>query len=306
MTGREFGRLTVLSEGEPRITHGSGTRTQVVHRYMNCRCSCGTEKLVSLDQLRNRHTTSCGCLRREATAAFNTQTKTTHGLKKHELYRTWTNIRYRCRSDPDYAGRGITVWGPWNESAARFITDVEAEIGPRPSGQHPGGRALYSLERLNNDGNYEPGNIDWRDDKGQRANQRPRPRNHRPAVPLPANLPPVVPTPPELKKHPLYATWRMILYRCENPASPDFPRWGAEGVRVCARWHEFALFLEDVLSSIGPRPPGFTQGAKRKRPLYTLNRVDNSGNYESGNVEWADAYAQRHNQRPRLRSRDLS
>jgi hypothetical protein len=73
----------------------------------------------------------------------------------------------------DYGGRGITVWGPWHD-LARFVADVEAEIGPRPDGRTPGGRPLLTLNRKDNSGNYEPGNIEWADWPTQRNNQRPR------------------------------------------------------------------------------------------------------------------------------------
>jgi hypothetical protein len=71
----------------------------------------------------------------------------------------------------DYGGRGITVWGPWH-SLARFITDVEAEIGPRPSGRTPGGMAFWTLERKDNNQGYRPGNIEWADRITQRHNRR--------------------------------------------------------------------------------------------------------------------------------------
>jgi hypothetical protein len=85
--------------------------------------------------------------------------------------------------------------------------------------------------------------------------------------------------------HPLYHIWKGMLARCEDPGIPGYAYYGAKGITVCERWHELQYFAEDIESSIGPRPEGKTATG---HPLYTLDRIDGKGNYEPGNVRWAD------------------
>lgn len=71
-----------------------------------------------------------------------------------------------------------------------------------------------------------------------------------------------------------------MLGRCENPKDPRYARYGARGIRVCKRWHVFENFIADV----GDRPEGKTKGG---RALYSIDRINNDGDYEPGNVRWA-------------------
>lgn len=101
----------------------------------------------------------------------------THGLSRHELYGTWAMIIERCcnpaiKNYHRYGGRGIQMHGPWFD-VATFIEEIEREIGPRPPGT--------SIDRINNDGNYEPGNLRWATPIEQAANRRPRTAARRPA-----------------------------------------------------------------------------------------------------------------------------
>ena len=160
-----FGRLAVTGEA-PSVMSGGRVR-----RIMICVCDCGSiDVKVRLENLRRGTTWSCGCGRRDTTAAFNRRTKYRHGLKSHYLYNTWNLIIQRCenpqwRHFSDYGGRGIGVYGPWHDLVV-FIADIERLLGPRPSG--------YTLNRIDNDGNYEPGNVEWADSVTQARNQRPR------------------------------------------------------------------------------------------------------------------------------------
>ena len=157
--GAVFGRLMVLKD-VARMTDPAP-----------CRCECGNEDDVAprAGNIKNGITRSCGCLSRERRA-------TQGGLSRHYLYGIWNSMIDRC-TDPrvkgyhNYGGRGIKVCDRWYDLRL-FIEDVEREIGPRPAGVGPSGRVLYSFDRKDNDGNYEPGNICWSTSAEQVMNQR--------------------------------------------------------------------------------------------------------------------------------------
>src|SRR3954471_21516055 len=92
-----------------------------------------------------------------------------HGLSYHPLYGLWKSIKRRClhpnsRSYPHYGGRGISIHPAWVHDAKAFITWIEENLGPRPDGM--------SLDRVDNDGNYEPGNLRWATSAEQQRNRR--------------------------------------------------------------------------------------------------------------------------------------
>ena len=99
-----------------------------------------------------------------------------HGLSGHPLYRTWASMLQRCENPrdsrcPDYGDRGIKVCAEWHDPRA-FIAWIEENIGPRPEGRTAGGRPAYTLNRADNDGHYEPDNVEWADWKRQTLNRR--------------------------------------------------------------------------------------------------------------------------------------
>lgn len=82
--------------------------------------------------------------------------------------------------------------------------------------------------------------------------------------------------------HPLYNIWRQMKQRCYNPRADWFHRYGGRGITVCDEWRgDFQAFANYITSTLGPRPVGTT-----------LDRIDNDGNYEPGNVRWATAKEQ--------------
>lgn len=148
--GKKFGRLTVLSRAPNRGRYA----------VWNCRCDCGTVKEVRATSLTMGTTSSCGCLQKERV--------TRHGLTQSPEYRTWAGMKERCSSPKsiswkNYGARGISVYEGWHNNFMAFYR----HIGPRPSDQ-------YSIERINNDGNYEPGNVKWATRLEQVANTRER------------------------------------------------------------------------------------------------------------------------------------
>jgi len=130
-----------------------------------CRCDCGTEREVLRSSLRAGVSRSCGCLTRETTSKVRFK----HGSGYDDYrYRLWKMIRNRCyrtssKDYPHYGGRGIRVYEPWQDFI-RFRDDLDRLIGPRPEGM--------TLDRINNDGNYEPGNIRWSSRVDQAWNRR--------------------------------------------------------------------------------------------------------------------------------------
>ena len=153
LAGQRFGRWRVISMAR---------ENQHKQAMWNCLCDCGLERVVVGISLTGGRSKSCGCLKNETAAAL----RLTHGMTNTPEYRAWQELRQRCRSQSGrnfqyYGSRGIKVCARWESSFENFLQDM----GPRPSNRH-------TLDRINNDGDYEPGNCRWATWNEQVANRR--------------------------------------------------------------------------------------------------------------------------------------
>lgn len=161
LTGQRFGRLVVIEQ---------------IGKYQNnllwrCKCDCGNERTTIGTKLRTGKVRSCGCLvdemRRRPKLRHGHAGNPKLGVKPSGTYSSWKSMISRCTypSHPSYLpykNRGITVCGRWRESFENFLADM---------GERPGGNREYTLDRINNDKGYEPGNCRWATPKEQAANR---------------------------------------------------------------------------------------------------------------------------------------
>lgn len=154
LAGQRFSSLVALERA------GKDTAQ---HPMWRCKCDCGTESLVSVYRLLSGHTTSCGCRQRSVRLRHGATT----GRVRSPEFRAWVAMKQRCENPnvphfDTWGGRGIGVCARW----ADFPTFL-ADMGPRPSAKH-------SLDRIDPNGNYEPGNCRWTTKDVQQHNVRPR------------------------------------------------------------------------------------------------------------------------------------
>ena len=156
LTGQTFNRLTVIHRVKNN-KHGKAC--------WECKCKCGTVTIVPTGAIKSGRTKSCGCLKDELLIKRNV----THGMAYSLEYGIWAAIIKRCTNPrtqnfKHYGGRGIAVCNEWRNDFMAFYNHV----GRRPS-------AKYSIDRIKNDGNYEPGNVRWTTQDVQTNNSR---KNH--------------------------------------------------------------------------------------------------------------------------------
>jgi len=280
--GQRFGRLTVTGRGKPVKRRGkSHSRSTVV-----CRCDCGAISEFLVDDLKSGKRQSCGCARIEGLR----ERTTTHGMSQSPEYNTWAGMIQRCTNpkDPEfknYGARGVKVCDSWREDFNAFYSDM----GPKPEGT--------SLDRADNDGNYEPENCHWVNNITQASNKRSNKRytlgkldftasewSRLTGVPAKeiirridkigwtihrALTEPVAPRKPRSDAK---SIWKNLKQRCDNPNHISYKYYGGKGVSYS---EEFKTY-EGFIAVMGERPS----------PQHSIDRIDPDGNYEPGNVRW--------------------
>ena len=154
-TGQVINKLIFIKELRIHINPNGSRKRKAVFK-----CYCGQEFEAEIYSIKSGNTNSCGCYKKQMLKKAHTK----HGLRKHPLYEIWAGMKSRCYNINDtgykyYGGRGINVCKQW-DSFNVFYKDM----GTRPEGT--------SIDRIDNDGNYEPQNCKWSTPKEQMSNRR--------------------------------------------------------------------------------------------------------------------------------------
>jgi len=161
LLGKKVGRLHILA---------LAGKSKSYHKLVKCKCDCGAETIKRLDAIRSGMTRSCGCLQRDVAR----KGKLTHGDSLKRLYNIWKHIKNRCLNPKNdnyrnYGGRGIGICDRWNESYENFKDDMN-DLYSKHIKEF--GNANTTIERLDNNKGYYPGNCVFATKAEQSRNQR--------------------------------------------------------------------------------------------------------------------------------------
>lgn len=257
------------------------------------KCYCGREFKASNSNIKSKRTKSCGCLKKMLDENKVKDSKITN------LNRLWNHIKDRCfnikcNAYKNYGGRGITMQEDWINDSEKFIQDVLEKLGPRPE--------RCSFDRINNDGNYEINNVRWGNYETQLGNtskniiitingitkiaaQWAKESGIKAALIISRFKKgwtgDKIFSKPKLRQtniENLYGIWSHIKQRCYNTNNPAYNRYGGRGITLHQSWIDnFKLFEKELIEEIGPR----------SCENLTLERINNDGSYEPGNLCWA-------------------
>lgn len=273
------------------------------------KCFCGNEFPAYYTNIRSGYTRSCGCWSKQI---IEDNIKDPNLIYLNNL---WGNIKQKCFNNKrkeykNYGGRGISMYSEWKDNSKKFIEDILKEIDHRPTEKH-------SLDRKNNDGNYEPGNIRWATPTEQNCNTRNNILLEHNGIIKTAtdiekelNLTPglichriklghsgnklfeptknTIPSEKNKKLPPYFKLWTGIKQRCLNPKNPAYNNYGGRGITLFDPWiNDYKAFEEYILTNLKEKPT----------PKHSLDRKDNNKGYEPGNLRWATSKEQARNKR---------
>ncbi len=289
-----IGETVQTPRGELKYLADTGRRNPSTGNIIGkWRCTCGNSFETMNRNITSGATQSCGCLSIEINEAKMINPALIY------LYSLHASIWSRCYNEKNnsyerYGKIGITFQEDWRDNNDKFVADLLQEIGHRPTKKH-------QLDRIDNDNNYISGNLRWVTAK---ENNRNKSNNRRVEIngetktvaewaeisglkyalilgrlnqgwtgekllkPARKNVPH-----DEISKD----LWKNIKARCFNPDCGRYERYGGRGITMYEPWiNDFERFKADVLANAGPRPKG----------RVCLDRIDNNGNYEPGNIRW--------------------